>query len=133
MLQGNYFKRVKLFLVLSGTFIAKFMLNNEHAQDYSCLRGTLTLCSHGEKLPWQRGLLGIVQRVTRLSKFPRATKNSYANSNRRQMVDPGKVNFEITDLPWVYVNKLKDRYYIHLVIFIRVSTSISVNESYRLN
>ena len=28
-------------------------------------------CSHGEKLPWQGRLPGVVQRVARLSKLPR--------------------------------------------------------------
>ena len=72
------FKQVYLFLVLSGTFIEKFIpnINNEHAQDYSCPGATFAFCSHGEKLPWQGGLPGVVQRVTRLSKLPRGNKNS---------------------------------------------------------
>ena len=41
------------------------------AQDYSCSGATFALCSHGEKLPWQDRLPGVVQRVTRLSKLPR--------------------------------------------------------------
>ena len=45
-------------------------INNEHAQDCSWPRATFTFCSHGEKLPRQGGLAGIVQRVTRLSKLP---------------------------------------------------------------
>ena len=46
------FKHFYLFLVLSGTFIGKFIpnINNEHAQDYSCPRATFEFCSHGEKL-----------------------------------------------------------------------------------
>ena len=62
-----------LFLVL---FIEKFILNinNEHAQDYSSPGATFAFCSHGEKLPRQGGLPGVVQRVTRLSKLPRGNK-----------------------------------------------------------
>ena len=33
-------------------------------------RATFALYSHGEKLPWQGGLPGVVQRVTRLSTLP---------------------------------------------------------------
>ena len=73
----NDFKHVYLFLLLSGTFfIGKFILNinNEHAQDYSCPRATFAFCSHGEKLPRQGGLPGVVQRVTLLSKLPRGNE-----------------------------------------------------------
>ena len=54
-------------------FIGKFILNinNEHAHNYSCPGATFAFCSHGEKLPWQGRLPGVVQRVTRLSKLPR--------------------------------------------------------------
>ena len=31
---------------------------------------TSAFCSHGEKLPWQGGLPGVVQRVTCLLKLP---------------------------------------------------------------
>ena len=70
------FKHVHLFLVLSGTFLGKFILNinNEHAQDYSCPGGTFAFCLHGEKLPRQGGLPGVVQRVTRLSELPRGNE-----------------------------------------------------------
>ena len=33
-------------------------------------RGNFAFCSHGEKLPWQGRLPGVVQRVTHLSKLP---------------------------------------------------------------
>ena len=61
-----------------GLFIGKFILNinNEHAQDYSCSGATFTFCSHGEKLPQQGGLPGVVQLVTRFLKLPRESKNS---------------------------------------------------------
>ena len=49
-------------------------INNEHAQDYSCPRATFAFCSHGEKLPRQGGLPGVVQRVIRLSKLPRGNE-----------------------------------------------------------
>ena len=39
-------------------------------------RATFAFCSHGEKLPPQDGLPGIVQRVPRLSKLLRSNKNS---------------------------------------------------------
>ena len=58
------FKHLYLFLVLSGTFIGKFItnINNEHEQDYSCPAATSAFCSDGEKLPRQGGLPGVVQR-----------------------------------------------------------------------
>ena len=37
---------------------------------------TFAFCSHGEKLPRQGGLPGVVQRVAHFLKLPRATKNS---------------------------------------------------------
>ena len=57
------FKHVYLFLVLSATFYWKFIpnINNEHAQDYSYPGATFAFCSHGEKLPRQGGLPGVVQ------------------------------------------------------------------------
>ena len=57
-------------------FIRKFILNvnNEHAQDYSCPGATFAFCSHGEKLPRQGRLPGVVQRVTHLSKLPRGNE-----------------------------------------------------------
>ena len=59
------FKHVYLFLVLSGTFYWKIIpnINNEHAQNYSCPGATFVFCLHGEKLPRQGGLPGVVQRV----------------------------------------------------------------------
>ena len=67
-------------LHISGAFwnflLEKFIPNidNEHAQDYSCPGATFAFCSHGEKLPRQDGLPGVVQRVTRLSKLPRGNE-----------------------------------------------------------
>ena len=57
-------------------FIGKFIpnINNEHAQGYSCPGATFAFCSHGEKLPRQGGLPGVVQRVTRLSKLPQGNE-----------------------------------------------------------
>ena len=57
-------------------FIENFFpnINKEHAQDYSCPGATFAFCSHGEKLPRQGGLPGVVQRVTRLSKLPRGNE-----------------------------------------------------------
>ena len=54
-------------LHISGAFwnflLEKFIPNidNEHAQDYSCPGVTFAFCSHGEKLPRQGGLPGVVQ------------------------------------------------------------------------
>ena len=67
-------------LQISGAFwnflLEKFIPNidNEHAQDYSCLGATFAFCSHGEKLPRQGGLPGVVQRVTHLSKLSRGNE-----------------------------------------------------------
>ena len=64
-------------VAISGVLeLLKFILNinNEHAQDYSCPGATFAFCSHGEKLPRQGGLPGVVQRVTRLSKLPRGNE-----------------------------------------------------------
>ena len=71
----NMFTHFWCFLEL---FIGKFILNinNEHSQDYPCPGATFAFCSHGEKLPWQGRLPGVVQRVTHLSKLPRAKTNS---------------------------------------------------------
>ena len=76
MLQRVNFKHVYLFWCFLELFYWKFILNinNEHVQDYSCPGATFMFCSHGEKLPQQGGLPGVVQWVTRLSKLPRATK-----------------------------------------------------------
>ena len=65
----NTFTYFRCFLEL---FIWKFILNinNEHAQEYYCPGATFAFCSHGEKLPRQGGLPGVVQRVTRLLKLP---------------------------------------------------------------
>ena len=49
-------------------------INNENAQDYSCLGATFALCSHREKLPRHGGLAGVVQRVNRLSQLPLGNK-----------------------------------------------------------
>ena len=69
----NTFTYFRCFLEL---FIGKFILNiiNEHAQDCPCPGATFEFCSHGEKLPRQGGLPGVVQRVTRLSKLPRGNE-----------------------------------------------------------
>ena len=56
-------------------FIGKYIPNNnEHAQDYSGPGETFAFCSHGEKLPQQGGLPGVVLRVTRLSKLLRGNE-----------------------------------------------------------
>ena len=74
------------------------IIDNEHAQDYSCPGGTSVVCSLGEKLPRQSGLPTVVQRVVRLSK-------THVDSNRRQTKDRGKGNLRVTDLPRVHVNR----------------------------
>ena len=57
-------------------FIEKFIqnINNEHAQDQACPGATFAFCSHGEKLPRQGGLPGVVQRVPRLSMLPQGNE-----------------------------------------------------------
>ena len=70
--------RFTYFWCFLELFIEKFIpnINNEHAQDYSYPGATFAFGSHGEKLPRQGGLPGVVQRVTRLSKLPRGNQNS---------------------------------------------------------
>ena len=70
---SNTFTYFWCFLEL---FTGKFILNinNEHAQDCSCPGATFAFCWHGEKLPRQAGLPGVVQRVTRLTKLPRGNE-----------------------------------------------------------
>ena len=67
---------ITLFWCFPELFIWKYIpnVNNEHAQDYSCPGATFAFCSHGEKLPRQGGLPGVVQRVTRLAKLPRGNE-----------------------------------------------------------
>ena len=64
----NTFTYFRCFL-----FIGKFILNinNEHVHEYYCPRATFAFCSHGEKLPRQSGLPGVVQQVTHLLKLSR--------------------------------------------------------------
>ena len=69
------------FKFISGAFWNNFLLekfipdiNNEHAQDYSCPGATFAFCSHGEKLPRQGGLPGVVQQVTCLWKLPQGNE-----------------------------------------------------------
>ena len=64
--------RLTYFWCFLERFIEKFILNiiNEHAQDYSCPGATFAFCSHGEKLPRQGGLPGVVQ----LSKLSRGNE-----------------------------------------------------------
>ena len=82
--------------------IGKFIpnINNEHAQDYSCPGATFTLCSHGEKLPRQGGLPGVIvvhsaRRVTRCYlplEVALGQRKTDVNSYRRQTVHQGKVD-----------------------------------------
>ena len=65
---------------------------------------TFAFCSHGEKLPRQGGLPGVVQRVTRLSKLPRGNEK-LANSYRRQTVHRGKVDPGVSELPRDHVKR----------------------------
>ena len=82
-------------------FIEKFIpnINNEHAQDYSCPGATFAFCSHGEKLPRQGGLPGVVQRATRLSKFAPGQRKTDVNIYRRQTMHRGKVDPGVSELP----------------------------------
>ena len=92
-------------LPISGAFwnflAEKFIpnINNEHAQDYSCQGATSVFCSHGEKLPWQGRLPGVVQWVTRLSKLPQGNEK-LVNSYKCQTVHRGKVDPGVSELPW---------------------------------
>ena len=68
--------RFTYFWCFLELFIEKFILNinNKHAQDYFCPGATIAFCSHGEKLPQQGGLPGVIQRITCLSKLPRGNE-----------------------------------------------------------
>ena len=80
-------------------------IDNEHAQDYSCPGTNFASCSHGAKLPRQGGLLGVVQRETRLSKLPPGQRKTHVNSNRRQTVHRGKVDPGVSESPGDHVNR----------------------------
>ena len=73
LLQRMNFIHVYLLWCFLELFIGEFIpiINNEREQDYSCPGATFAFCSHGEKLPWQGRLPGILQWVTPLSKLPR--------------------------------------------------------------
>ena len=57
-------------------FTLKFILNinNEDEQVYTIPRTTFSFCSYVAKLSWQGWLPDVVQRVTRLSKFPQGNE-----------------------------------------------------------
>ena len=88
------FKHVYLFLVLSGTFYWKFILNinHEHAQDYSCPGATFAFCSHREKLPQQGGLSGVVQRESASRSCSGATKKSCEQLQASEKLTSGSVS-----------------------------------------
>ena len=93
----NMFTYFWCFLEL---FIEKFILNinNEHAQDYSCPGATFAFCSHGEKLPRQGGLPGVVQRVFPPLEDAPGQRKTHVNSHRRQTMHRGKVD-PVSELP----------------------------------
>ena len=70
----NFMNTFTYFWCFLELFIGEFIpnINNEREQDYSCPGATFAFCSHGEKLPWQGRLPGIVQWVTCLWKLPPA-------------------------------------------------------------
>ena len=84
------------FWCILELFIEKFIpnINNEHAQDCSCPGATFAFCSHGEKLPRQGGLPGVVQ----LEVVPKQRK-THVNSYRLQTVHRGKVDPGVSELP----------------------------------
>ena len=86
------------FLVL---FIGKFILNinNEYAQDYSCPGATFAFCAHGEKLPWQGQLPGIVQRGNPPLEVAPGQGEIHMNSYRCQTMHRGKVDPGVSELP----------------------------------
>ena len=89
------------FWCILELFIGKFIpnINNEHAQDYSCPRATFAFCSHGEKLPRQGGLPGVVQRVNPPLEVAPGQRKTHVNSYRRQTVHRGKVDPGVSELP----------------------------------
>ena len=58
---------------------------------YSCPGATFAFCSHGEKLPRQGGLPGVVQRVTRLSKLPRGNEKGPVHMIPGQLIALGQL------------------------------------------
>ena len=76
-------------------------------KDYSCPGTTFAFCSHGEKLPRQGGLPGVVQRITNppLEVAPGQQK-THVNSYRRQTMHRGKVDPEVSELPRDHVNRI---------------------------
>ena len=84
------------FWCILELFIGKFIpnINNEHAQDCSCPGATFAFCSHGEKLPRQGGLPGVVQRNPPLEVAPGERKthvNSYRPCTEAKLT-PGSVS-----------------------------------------
>ena len=72
------FIHVYSFLVHSANFYQKNLFQTliMSMRKTTLASGQLlrSVCSHGEKLPRQGGLPGVVQRVTRLSKLPRGNE-----------------------------------------------------------
>ena len=81
-------------------FIGKFIpnINNEHVQDYSYPGATFAFCSHGEKLPWQGRLPGVVTGNPPL-KVASGQGEIHVNSYRRQTMHRGKVDPRVSELP----------------------------------
>ena len=79
-------------------FIGKFIpnINNEHAQDYSCPWATFALSSHGEKLPRQGRLPGVVHPPLEVAP---GQGEIHVNSYRRQTMHPGEVDPGVSQLP----------------------------------
>ena len=76
LLQRMNFKHVHLFLVLSGTSCWEIIPTLIMSMRKTTLASgaTFAFCPHGEKLPRQGGLPGVVQWVTQLSKLPRGNE-----------------------------------------------------------
>ena len=96
----------------------KFIPNitNKHAQRYFCQEATVaSVCSHGEKLPQQDGLPGVVQRWPASRSCP-GQRRPHVNSDRRQAVHRGKIDPGVDELPRDHVNRPKVVFALHQLV-----------------
>ena len=89
------FKHVYPFLVLSGIIYWEI-----YSKQLLLPWGIFAFCSHGEKLPWQGRLPGVVQWVMSPPlEVAQGQGDIHVNSYRCQTMHRGKVDPGVSDLP----------------------------------